>query len=571
MFELSEQGVQLLSELQFSMMVDELKADPVRSNQLIGLLHEDNVIYDQRGTTAVIRMRGWVLLSFEHLGLPGAGLPFVLEELDNGRDVYIVAAAARALRSYAYPAGEMAPFLMRAINNIQFHDDLVCLERYGGYATLQTGTTAVGELLATLRWLGERARHVVSEIEALLSENAKRGGALSEGQLEELAGTLELIKDAEPSPESSLPDCCVISSGLGNFSEWAFGLRRDARAIESTIFEDQDGDRVAFNDFFRGRPSIVAFFYTRCSNPMKCSLTVTKLARLQKLLIEQGLDNQIRTAAITYDPEFDLAERLRGYGESRGVRMDADNRLLRTVEGMRPLRAYFRLGVNFVASLVNRHKVEVYILDASGSIAASFERIQWNESVVVDRAAALLIQNNMGENTRTSTLVSIQDSTRYSNPSTRSLEIFPPLKPPASHAVAGSAQPTTLSALSIATAFFPKCPICWGTYLSVFGIAGLEQIPYLPWILPVFASLMLINLCSLWLQARLRHSQRRIVGFYLATAGAFAILVLGIGFDLPYASAVGITLTVSGSLLSVFASENRTGLSETWQVKSLAR
>ena len=81
-----------------------------------------------------------------------------------------------------------------------------------------------------------------------------------------------------------------------------------------------------------------------------------------------------------------------------------------------------------------------------------------------------------------------------------------------------------LSILSVAIAFFPKCPVCWAAYLSVFGIAGLEQLPYSPWLLPLLASLMLINLGSLRLQQR---SPQGPAGFYLATMGAFLILCAG--------------------------------------------
>ena len=142
-----------------------------------------------------------------------------------------------------------------------------------------------------------------------------------------------------------------------------------AEPIESTVFEDHDGASITFKEFFRGHPSIVVFFYTRCDNPLKCSLTVTKLARIQQLLEAQGLAEQIHTAAITYDPAFDLPERLRGYGQSRGVRLDARHRMLRATDGMDALRRHFKLGVNFIESLVNRHRVEVYILDAEGRIA----------------------------------------------------------------------------------------------------------------------------------------------------------------------------------------------------------
>jgi hypothetical protein len=64
---------------------------------------------------------------------------------------------------------------------------------------------------------------------------------------------------------------------------------------------------------------------------------------------------------------------------------------------------------------------------------------------------------------------------------------------------------------------------------------------------------MLINLGSLWLQ----RSRQGTIGFYLAATGAFLIFILGIGFELTYASAAGVMLTIAGSLLSVFASENR--------------
>jgi hypothetical protein len=112
------------------------------------------------------------------------------------------------------------------------------------------------------------------------------------------------------------------------------------------------------------------------------------------------------------------------------------------------------------------------------------------------------------------------------------------------------ALPAALSILSLATAFFPKCPVCWAAYLSFFGIAGLEQLPYSPWLLPLLACLMLINLGSLWLQRRSQGA----VGFYFAAAGAFLILVCGIGLELAYASAAGIIFTLMGSATGVLGS-----------------
>ena len=376
-----------LSERQFEALVEALSSDPTRRAELTDLLRENHPVYDQRSAAAIVRMRGWILIALSHVGLTDTALLFVLEELDTGRDAYLVAAAARALRSYANPVSAFAPFLMRAIANIRYHDEHVAFERYGEYAISATGTTALSELLATLVWLGPHACEVLPELEEL-REN--RGHGFSDKLLLEIERAQKAISAPARSTQHSTDTCCSLPPGLGDALSWAPGSRCGCETIESTVFEDHDGGTVTFREFFRGHPSVVVFFYTRCDNPQKCSLTITKLARLQNSLLERGLAEQIRTAAITYDPAFDTPERLRGYARNRGVLLNANHRMLRAIDGVSALRAHFKLGVNFVASLVNRHRIEVYLLDAAGGIAGSFQRVHWDEQKTVDRAVALL-------------------------------------------------------------------------------------------------------------------------------------------------------------------------------------
>jgi protein SCO1/2 len=237
----------------------------------------------------------------------------------------------------------------------------------------------VSELLATLAWLGPHARSALPELDELRAQ-----AGLSRALRLDLDRALQAIRRparAAPSCCGDLPDGSAISVAAP---------RRPAKAIESISLQDQDGNILTFGEFFRGRPSIVVFFYTRCDNPLKCSLTVAKLARVQALLETRGLTRRIRTAAITYDPAFDLPQRLRVYGQDRSVRLDEDHRMLRAVEDNDALREHFELGVNFIESLVNRHRIELYILDAEGRVAVSFERIHWDEADVVARAAELL-------------------------------------------------------------------------------------------------------------------------------------------------------------------------------------
>ena len=510
------------SEQQFGALVDALAADQDRREQLTDLLREDHPFYDQRGATTIVRMRGWVLLALARIGVSDAALIFVLEELDTGIDAYLVAAAARALRSYPNPNPSLAPFVMHALTNIRFRDEPVSFENYGEYAISSIGTSPVRELLTTLVWLGPHARGVLHEFESLRKH-------LSKKRLIDVDRVVEAIRSADQVDQFGSDICCTLPTGLRNTFSWAFTSRRNSAPIDSTVFEDHNGEIITFTDFFRGHPSIVVFFYTRCDNPLKCSLTVTKLARIQKLLAAQGLADQIHTAAITYDPAFDLSERLRGYGENRGMRMDARHRMLRATDGIDTLRKHFKLGVNFIESLVNRHRIEAYILDTESRIAASFERIHWDEQEVVNRTIEVLQEKSE----ETTVEISLK---RTARPAGRKKVL-----------------PMFGTLASLAVAFFPKCPVCWAAYLSVFGIASLNQIPYSPWLQTVLVAVILINLVSVFLRGRLTG---RMSGFYLVSAGALAIAVSKMGLGWENAAVWGVALTLVGSLLSALSAKN---------------
>jgi protein SCO1/2 len=462
---------------------------------LAGLLQEDDPLYEQRGGAAVVRMRGWALLAYEDLGLPENALIFALEELDNGRDAYLVAAAARVLRSNPVADAAMAPYLVHAILNVREHDDLMCLAEYGRHSATGPATTAVREILASLRWLGPRARGVLPELEAMRSR-----------RIDDLERTIEQIRSGGAAPGEG-SDCCNFLKDLGGFRFWP-EARSARRAIRSVMFEDQNCQPVSFREFFCGQPSVVVFFYSRCENPRKCSLTIAKLARVQEMLAERGLEGRIRTAAITYDPHFDLPARLFAYGKGRGVRMDAGHRMLRSTAGMKPLRAHFHLGVNFIESLVNRHKIEAFVLNEAGEVAGSFERIRWDEGKVVDQAVKLL------------------DA--------------PAPKPAAAREMLGIALP-------VAAAILPKCPMCWAAYLSAFGIAGLRWAPYFRWLVPLLVALMAIQLGSLWLRGMRRG---KMLGFYLGASGTFSIVALGMWQGIPLAGAAGVLLSLAGALVN---------------------
>jgi protein SCO1/2 len=348
---------------------------------LVELMREAHPVYRGRSTNAVIRMRGYAMAAFERVGLPDAALIYVIEELESGRDAYLVAAAAKALRGLDAPERRVVPFLFRAMENVRYHDDMVTFGSYLPTWPAPSPTTALIEIFDTFAWLGPKAAYALPRLSALEAE-AGRLPAMTRAALARAMTALESDGEVEDSP------CC---QPLDAASPAALSGRSEPSGVGepplATRFEDQDGHRLSYGDMFAGQPSVVVFFYTRCTNPNKCSLTITKLARLQSAITDRGLAGQIRTAAITYDPEFDLPPRLRAYGENRAVTFDDHNRLLRTTKGFRTLSRYFGLGVNYGPAVVNRHRIEAFVLDDAGRMAVSFTRLQWDVRDVLDRAA----------------------------------------------------------------------------------------------------------------------------------------------------------------------------------------
>ena len=90
-------------EEQIIEFVQAIKDIPSQNELLVPLLAERHSIYKNKGANQVSRLRGYILSTFEKSGLPDGALPFVLEDLENSRNAYVVAAAAKALRGIKSP------------------------------------------------------------------------------------------------------------------------------------------------------------------------------------------------------------------------------------------------------------------------------------------------------------------------------------------------------------------------------------------------------------------------------------------------------------------------------------
>jgi len=506
----------LQSEHDFARTVDVLGSDPARRAELTEYLDERHPVYRGRGAAAVARMRGWTLLTLARRPLQSDEVVFVLEELQTGRTAYELACAARAMRSVENPLPAMANLLLQAAANLRAVDNHVDLTRYGGVDDAEGASpTATDVLIDTLAWLCAAVAGVPEVLQTALGSGDP---PLSPTQRERVEGCLTRC----PSHAANSLACCEPNEHWTGLRRWLARTRADTRAI---AFEGHDGDLVRYDDFFRGGPTVVVFFYTRCNNAGKCSLSVSKLARIQRMLADAGVGHRVQTAAITYDPDYDLASRLRGYAQSRGMVMDARNRVMRSAEGVAELRAHFELGVNFIGSIVNRHRIEAFLVVAQGNITASFERLQWDERQIMSEAIALAAQT---------------DATAPEGAPRATAPVPPTKRKRVQHWLAPLAY--------LAMALLPKCPICGATYLSLSGIMALPHLDRIYWVVPAFAVLSIINLASLGWLARTRADWR---GFALALLGGALTLGWGIALDRPAGIYCGIAVSLIGGLLGI--------------------
>jgi protein SCO1/2 len=494
--------------------IEQIRARPDLAELLVELLPQGHPLYAGRGANQVARIRGYLLASFETLGLSENALPYALEELENSQDAYLVAASAKALRGLPKYSAELLPFLFEAITNIQYKDDAISFDSYKPLWPLEQHTTALTEIFRTFRTLGAYARPALEQLQKLQS-NLNFGADVRE----EIATAVEAIQSDQR--EIPLP-CCSIPTGKKRLPA-AIPLPKLATLdkIGSVQFQDQDEHNATFAEIFSEKPTVLGFFYTRCDNPNKCSLTITKLGQLQKRIAEEGLAGRIRIAAVSYDPGYDTSDKMKGYCQNRRFFLDQDNLALRAdKDRFKELRDYFELGVNYSSSVVNRHQIELYVLNGNGEVATAYTNFQWDVEDVLDEARAMVANAGDGSSGPNST---------------------------------GGLKRTLANSWSVFVAClivaFPKCPLCWAGYSSAIGLSGMASVMTRNWILPFLLALMATHLYTLYRRAR----QRRIfLPLHLSCIG-FASLAAGSASGLTFLRYSGLILVIGGAITNSFS------------------
>lgn len=158
--------------------------------------------------------------------------------------------------------------------------------------------------------------------------------------------------------DAALADLRSSSSGVcsATLDEEAKPVGMPVNAFLSAELQDQDGEQATIPSLLNRKPIVLALFYTRCMNPLKCSLTISRLARSAQVEPRFGY------VGLSYDPVYDTPHRLRIYGKDRDFPFGADARLVRASAQWNEIKAELELQAAYGTSTVNSHAREVFLI-----------------------------------------------------------------------------------------------------------------------------------------------------------------------------------------------------------------
>jgi len=151
---------------------------------------------------------------------------------------------------------------------------------------------------------------------------------------------------------------------------------------------DQNGDFLQARQM-RGKAFVLNFIFTRCTSPTMCPASSTRMAAMQDIAKEEGLEG-LHFLTITFDPEFDSPGILRQYAE--GYEMDAANFHLLTGprEVVDDLLRQFGILTMEEDGTIN-HTMATLLVDAQGKVAFRKEGSSWTTDEFLKEARKLAL------------------------------------------------------------------------------------------------------------------------------------------------------------------------------------
>lgn len=380
-------------------LLDEIRrrgdADIGLSEQLAKLLPHQSALYQNRDKWNVIRLRSYLFATLADIGFPNSAMPDLADALafvDERMAAVEIGSAIHVAGTLGDDGRQFLPYMLRAISQ-RFAEEEFSLSRYAVDFPREEATTVQLEVIRTAEKIGLATdKELLTVLRAIADSPSysaldPRFVAASRRALwvveHREAGHAHHEHHTVPSAEQAAPS--LVSAWVSPDD------RHLLEDLDVRIF-DQDGNEHVLDDLL-DHPVLLTFFYTRCQNAGRCSMSISRLAFLQKKLRSAGLTRDVRLLALTFEPAYDTPERLKRFVQDRGLTLDEfalSGRL-----GTSYHQSFIReldIPVSFSAGWVNTHGVEAVLIDTEGRLARKYTAIAWNTEQITDDFGTLLAE-----------------------------------------------------------------------------------------------------------------------------------------------------------------------------------
>ncbi len=357
--------------------------DPEVAEQLARFLPHQHPIYQNRDRWHVIRLRAYLIATLTDIGFPDSGLPWLADSLifiDERMAAIEVGSAVRAAGTLGAEGRQFLPTMLRMLS-MTFSEEEFSLSRYDVNFPKQEATTVQLEVLQAVRKLGRASdNELLATLRAIV-----QGPAHSAFDPRAKAAAQQALHQVEQhASESAKPNLSRSATGPTSMAtEWQHPAARPRVDVLNTRITDHDGRPRVLRELI-DRPVMLVFFYTRCHNAGKCSMSVSRLAYIQLELQRAGIDGSLRLLAITFEPAHDTPERLKRFVQIRGLSLTEHALTVRIHEADH--EAFIRaldIPVGYSAGWVNTHGVEAVLLDAEGRLVRKYAADGWTYDRIV--------------------------------------------------------------------------------------------------------------------------------------------------------------------------------------------
>ncbi len=295
-------------------------------------LKENNSIYTGKGFTEVLQFRAYLIYSFSFFIKNENVLNYLIYELNYSDNLNIIGASIHTARFYN---DSTLNLLIEPFTNDNYNSKVNFTDFEIGH---DYNATIQNEAITTL--------NVLRELEKKIE-----------------------VKSAH--------SCCSNKNVDVKKEKTDLIEKKDRKKIPSNIeFLDQENLKCNFAKFI-GKPFIVTFFYSSCTNQNKCARTVAKLKEFQEKT--ESMKRKTGIYLITYDPYVDKPDVLKKYGEAYNFKFSPTSKFLLPASESESLSmdTFFNTSVNYGNGVVNQHGTQLYVFDKKGKLAFKFENELW--------------------------------------------------------------------------------------------------------------------------------------------------------------------------------------------------